>query len=116
MIFRICNCLLNRSEKLVFKRIVRKVNIFVSAFIASFYTSIDKDIIKQQTFHYLFGRSIVGSIEYSMKYNYIPTFKYWSILASLVWGILVFYFEVNRKNLNLSLVKSLRFLLIDSDS
>ena len=50
-----------------------------------------------------------------MKENYIPTFNGFNMTYTIIWGLVMFLFELDAKVLNRSLASSMVFLYKNSD-
>lgn len=74
-----------------------------------------KTSVNNQIILYLLARVLVGAGEKLTKQEVIPKMKFYPILASLVWGLVMFLFEDDKKNLQSSLSSSMNFIYKESD-
>ena len=74
-----------------------------------------KTSVNNQIILFLLGRMLVGVGEKLKKQEIMPKMTFYPILASLVWGILMFLFEDDKKNLTPSLASTLTFIYKESD-
>ena len=74
-----------------------------------------KTSVNNQIILYLLARILVGAGEKLTKLEIIPKMKFYPILASLMWGLVMFLFEDDKTNLQPSLANSMTFIYKDSD-
>ena len=74
-----------------------------------------KTTVNNQIILYLMGRMLVGAGEKLVKQEIIPKMKYYPIFVSLIWGVIMFLFEDDKKNLSPSLGSTMTFLYRESD-
>ena len=71
--------------------------------------------INTQVGYYLSSRVIEGIIVKLMKEKYIPKYEGFNVTYTLIWGLVMFLFELDAKILNRSLSSSMVFLYKNSD-
>ena len=74
-----------------------------------------KTSVNNQIILYLLARVLVGAGEKLTKQEIIPKMKFYPILVALVWGLVMYLFEDDKKNLQPSLAQSMTFIYKDSD-
>ena len=103
-------CILNRL-----RRKKSKLHNFIAGALIGLLIFGRKTNVNQQIVLYLFSRNILGIINNLMSKGVIPKFKFFPYLASFVWGLVMFLFEDDKRNLQPSLAGSMQFLYKDSD-
>ncbi|EGR27419.1 hypothetical protein IMG5_196010 [Ichthyophthirius multifiliis] len=103
-------CILNRIRQ---KQ--SKFHNFISGFICGSYIFGEKTSINQQIVLYLLSRVLYGGAQSLSKKGYLPQWKFYRILATICWGIVMFLFEDDSSTLQSSLTSSMEFLYKESD-
>lgn len=92
-----------------------KYHSFISGSAVGYVVFRKKTSVNNQIILYLLARILVGAGEKLTKQEVFPKMKFYPILASLVWGVVMFLFEDDKKNLQPSLSNSMTFLYKDCD-
>ena len=93
----------------------RKLFNFIAGLIGSYFVWSDKTAVNTQIMLYLLSRNILAiSRVISERIN--PNFNGFAISSILVWGVVMYLFEVMPKELQPSLTSSMNFIYRDSNS
>lgn len=72
--------------------------------------------INRQVGYYLSARVLEALVLKAMKENIIPSFEAFNSTYTVIWGLVMFLFELDAKVLNGSLTSSMVFLYKNSDT
>lgn len=92
-----------------------KYHSFIAGSLVGYVVFRKKTSVNYQIVLYLLARILVGAGEKLTKQEVIPRMRFYPILAALVWGVVMFLFEDDKKNLQPSLTSSMNFIYKESD-
>ena len=92
------------------------IHAMISGSIVAYFIFRKKTNVNKQIIMYLLARVLLGSADKILKEKSLHNLNYYPLLAAFTWGIIMFLFEDDKRNLQGGLNETLQLLSKDCDS